>query len=110
MRNCASFRIIAALVLGTAASAAVADTLLIDRVQRDRSMDRPTRGLTMDQVRARFGAPTAELGTVGGGSVHQPPITRWSYAGYTVYFEHDHVVNSVADRTTAYEQGPKPVE
>jgi hypothetical protein len=32
---------------------------------------------------------------VGGGHPHQPPITRWDYAGFTVFFEHDHVVDAV---------------
>jgi hypothetical protein len=115
MRNCASFRITAvriavSLVLAGIATAASADTLLIDRVQREAAVERPTRGMTMSQVRARFGEPKAELGTVGGASAVQPPITRWAYDGYIVYFEHDHVVYSVPERTTAYEQGPKPVE
>ena len=88
-----------------------ADTLLIDRVERDVAADdRPTRGMTMSQVRARFGEPKAELGTVGGASSAQPPITRWQYDGYIVYFEHDHVVYSVPERTTALELGPKPAD
>ena len=114
MRNCASFRIAAAriagaLVLAFAAGSVSADTLLIDRVERA-TVDRPSRGMTMSQVRARYGEPKAELGTVGGASAVQPPITRWQYEDYIVYFEHDHVVNTVAERTTAYELGPKPVE
>ena len=103
-----------ALSLGFAlaafAGSAAADTLLIDRVDREVGSERPTRGMTMSQVRARFGEPSAELGTVGGASAAQPPITRWQYDGYIVYFEHDHVVYSVPERTTAYELGPKPAD
>lgn len=115
MMNCAPFRsraaraLVAAAFAG-AAFAAGADTLLVDRVQREAAVERPTRGMSMSQVRARYGEPLAELGTVGGASAAQPPITRWSYDGYIVYFEHDHVVYSVPERTTAYEQGPKPAE
>ena len=50
----------------------------------------PGAGMSMAQVRARFGAPLAVRGPVG-----KPPITRWNYAGFTVYFEHSHVVHSV---------------
>jgi len=50
----------------------------------------PTRGMTMDQVAAKFGAPAAKLPAVG-----QPPITRWDYPGFMVYFEHNYVIHSV---------------
>jgi hypothetical protein len=26
----------------------------------------------------------------------QPPITRWDYAGFAVFFEHDRVIDAVA--------------
>ena len=54
---------------------------------------RPTRGLTMEQVRQRFGAPVKELPWVG-----DPPITRWVYDRFTVYFEGNRVINSVVNR------------
>ncbi len=54
---------------------------------------RPTRGLTMKQVRQRFGEPVKELPWVG-----DPPITRWVYDRFTVYFEGRHVINSVVNR------------
>ena len=58
--------------------------------QGDSSVDRPRTGLSMDQVTAKFGAPVQQLPAVG-----NPPITRWVYAGYTVYFENDKVIHSV---------------
>ena len=114
MRDCASFRIGAArlacaILLSGMTGIATADTLLVDRVERA-AVERPSRGMTMSQVRARYGEPVAELGTVGGASAVQPPITRWQYQDYIVYFEHDHVVYSVPERTTAYELGPKPAD
>jgi hypothetical protein len=30
--------------------------------------------------------------------VGQPPITRWDYASYSVYFEYDRVIDSVRHR------------
>ncbi|MBE0511287.1 MAG: hypothetical protein K0A95_07910 [Chromatiales bacterium] len=53
----------------------------------------PERGMSMDQVRAKYGQPREIKSAVG-----QPPITRWVYENYTVYFEHRHVINSVAHR------------
>jgi len=91
-------RILAALLCGCAlASAAVAETLVVDdQVQvRDSQLDRPKRGLTMDQVEKQFGAPATRHPTVGGSSAQQPPITRWDYNGFSVFFERDRVVHSV---------------
>jgi hypothetical protein len=91
-------RILAALLCGCAlASAAVAETLVVnDGVQvRESQLDRPKRGLTMDQVEKQFGAPATRHPTVGGSSVQQPPITRWDYSGFSVFFERDRVIDSV---------------
>ena len=50
----------------------------------------PGRGMTMEQVEARFGAPNEKIPAVG-----EPPISRWVYGNYTVYFERDIVLHSV---------------
>jgi len=52
----------------------------------------PHRGQSMDQVRSQYGEPVMTLDAVG-----TPPITRWEYQGYWVYFEHNLVITSVAD-------------
>jgi len=74
------------------ASAALAETIVVDdQVQvRDSTVDKPKRGVTMSQVEAKFGAPVTKHDAVG-----QPPITRWDYAGFSVFFEHDRVIDSV---------------
>jgi hypothetical protein len=87
-----------------------ADTLLVDRVKREAAVPMPARGMTMAQVEARYGAPASKSAPVGGEAPTHPPITRWSYADYTVYFEHDHVVHSVLNKATAREEGPKPAQ
>jgi hypothetical protein len=51
----------------------------------------PARGSTMDSVRAKFGTPSQEVPAVG-----KPPITRWEYPGYVVFFEYDRVLHTVA--------------
>jgi len=50
----------------------------------------PPRGSTMSSVEASFGAPAQREAAVG-----QPPITRWEYSGFVVYFEYEHVIHSV---------------
>lgn len=50
----------------------------------------PSRGMTMEKVEATFGAPASREAAVG-----QPPITRWEYPAYVVYFEHNIVLHTV---------------
>lgn len=99
------------LVAGAAAtmSPAHADVLLIERVESEQAVPLPARGSTMAQVEARFGAPTEKRAPVGGYKPQHPPITRWVYPEFSVYFEHDKVVDAVVNRMTAYETGPKPI-
>ncbi|CAN5351345.1 hypothetical protein BH11PSE14_BH11PSE14_08410 [soil metagenome] len=98
-----------AVLLALAAAPAVADTLLIERVAVARSSNLPHRGASMAQVEARYGAPEQKLAPVGGGSVHTPPITRWQYPTFSVYFENSHVVNAVLAKASPLEIGPAPV-
>ena len=82
-----------ALVYGLGASSMVsADTIVVDdQVQvRDSGVDTPKRGITMTQVEAKFGAPATKHDAVGA-----PPITRWDYANFSVFFEHDRVIHAV---------------
>ncbi len=97
-------RILAALVCGCAlASAALAETIVVnDAVQvRDSQLERPRRGVTMDQVEKQFGSPVTRHATVGGSSQQQPPITRWDYNGFSVIFERDRVIDSVVTGSSA---------
>ena len=75
------------------AGAAVAETLVVnDQVQmRDTSVERPHRGATMKAVEDKFGQPSERHATVG-----QPPITRWDYPHFSVFFEKDRVIHAVA--------------
>jgi outer membrane protein assembly factor BamE (lipoprotein component of BamABCDE complex) len=84
-------RILVALLCGCA-TAAVAETIVVnDQVQvRETQLDRPKRGSTMGEVEKHFGAPVTRHATVG-----QPPITRWDYSGFSVFFEHDRVIHAV---------------
>lgn len=68
-----------------------ADTLNIinEPVNTAEGVLRPERGLTKKQVESTFGTPLEKIGAVG-----QPPISRWVYDKYTVYFEGDYVIHS----------------
>jgi hypothetical protein len=99
----------AAALVGFAAPAA-ADTLLIDRVAREGAVTEPTRGMDMDAVLARYGEPATRFDPVGGNKPQHPPITKWAYPQFTVYFEHDKVIDVVVNRSTVFEQGPKPAD
>jgi hypothetical protein len=57
---------------------------------RDAGVAAPARGMTMAQVASKFGDPVTKVPAVG-----SPPISRWEYAGFVVYFERDHVIHAV---------------
>jgi len=90
---------------------AQAETLLVDRVQSE-TQAMPGRGQSMSQVESKFGAPQVKHAAISGPNNRRanPPITRWDYAGYTVYFEYNHVVDTVANQSNPSEIGPKPVQ
>jgi hypothetical protein len=75
-----------------------ADTLLLDAItaappNSAEGVLRPRSGQSMDSVKSSFGEPTSMTEAVG-----EPPITRWIYPAYTVYFEHQHVIEVVVHR------------
>lgn len=93
----------------TLAAPAMADTLLIERSRRAKGAV-PERGQSMTQVEAQFGAPQERRGPVPANPTKKnPPISTWVYPGFTVYFEHQRVINTVLNRSSAHEIGPKPV-
>ncbi len=74
---------------------AVSEVLLIDVIAESppnspAGLIRPSHGMSMDTVKQRFGEPTEVYSPVG-----EPPITRWGYQGYSVYFERDLVITTV---------------
>ena len=87
-------RILVALVCALVpAGAAFGETLVVDDqvVLKNSDVERPARGSTMTTVESKFGAPVTRHATVG-----QPPITRWDYPSFSVFFEHDRVIHAVA--------------
>ena len=101
--------LILALAAALATPLASADTLLIQRATVAQKQDLPRRGASMAQVEARYGAPQQKFAPVGGGGPRTPPITRWQYETFSVYFENSHVVDSVLAKANPLEIGPAPV-
>jgi len=87
-----SAKLLALLIGCVIAGGAAAETVVVDgQVQLAQSaIARPERGTTMDQVAAKFGAPAKRYPAVG-----KPPITRWDYPSFSVFFEFNRVVHSV---------------
>lgn len=70
-----------------------AETLQIPLGQQgDVGMPLPLRGDSRSQVLERFGLPDQEHPPVG-----QPPIRRWDYRDFSVYFENDRVLDAVRE-------------
>ncbi len=76
-----------------------ADVLLIEEVRQAGRMDVPANGLTTADVRARFGEPVTTHSAVG-----DPPITRWEYDRWSVYFEYDIVLFTVLHKGEVLDQ------
>jgi hypothetical protein len=55
----------------------------------------PPKGSSMTSVEKKFGTPREKHSPRGGDSPKHPPITRWDYDGFAVFFEHDKVVDAV---------------
>lgn len=88
-------KILLALSLG-AAMGAGAQNLDMSSADRSATFDqagKPTRGMTQAAVEANFGAPQSTRAPVG-----DPPITRWEYADFVVFFEYDKVIHAVTKR------------
>lgn len=50
----------------------------------------PAKGSSKETVSQQFGQPESQTAAVG-----TPPISRWHYADFSVYFEGDVVIHSV---------------
>jgi hypothetical protein len=60
--------------------------------QSDTAATLPQRGATQATLETQRGQPLNKTAAVG-----NPPISRWDYAGYSVYFERDTVIHSIVN-------------
>ena len=74
------------------------DVLIIERVTNTSGISKPAKGMSMAQVEKRFGTPSTRQAAIG-----EPPIARWVYSDFTVYFEHSHVIHAVVNRASPTE-------
>jgi len=84
--------LVSAVLASGLAGIATADMVAVDNgiAVKESDVTTPARGMTMTQVASKFGEPTTKVPAVG-----KPPIARWEYPGFVVYFEHEHVIHSV---------------
>ena len=73
----------------------LADTLVMESVasapaNSPSGIERPSSGASMSQVEVRYGMPSGKVPAVG-----DPPITRWKYDAFTVYFEHEYTITTI---------------
>ena len=86
-------RATAAALLLALGSLASADTVKIEGATARDGDGRPTRGMTQASVESRYGSPANVQAPVG-----EPPITRWEYKDFVVFFEYDRVIHAVTKR------------
>ena len=80
-------------LLFAGAVTAIGQNLMMDVATADAQQNIPSRGMTMENVEENFGAPNNKRAPIG-----DPPITRWEYPQFIVYFEYKRVIHSVAKR------------
>lgn len=84
--------IIAAIACGLAGVAG-AQTLQMEGTEnasRFEHTGKPARGMTQQRVEDTYGQPQSRREAVG-----DPPISRWEYPGFVVFFEYDRVIHAV---------------
>jgi hypothetical protein len=104
-----SLSMVVLLAAAAAGAPARADNLLVNRVQQEQGMDLPTRGMSMDQVEKKYGAPQRKLTPRGGDSAQHPTINRWDYSNFIVYFEKSHVIHAVLNTPAGNNTNPAAV-
>ncbi len=69
------------------------DSLTLVKELAEAKIDRPHNGMTMEAVLKKYGEPKKKHAPVG-----DPPITRWDYPDFNVYFEYNRVIHAVPNR------------
>ena len=87
-------RIVSAIaVLVAFGSLANAETVNMSGTTAQSDDGRPSRGMTQASVESKYGSPVSVNAPVG-----EPPISRWEYANFVVFFEYDKVIHAVVKR------------
>ncbi len=83
------------ILIATFSAPLAAEEITMPNIQQDTeefSIQLPGRGMSMETVLNRFGEPLEKYPAVG-----EPPITRWVYKDFTVYFESQFVIHAVVN-------------
>ncbi len=93
------FALILALCYSLFSTAVSAENIIIPIASqgKDSNIERPQRGLSKEQVESQYGMPSSRNGPEG-----VPPISRWDYPGFSVYFESNAVIHSVIRHQPTY--------
>ena len=73
-----------------------ADTLRMgtsENAARFEHAGKPSRGMSQARVMSDYGSPRSRTPAVG-----DPPISRWEYDNFVVFFEYDKVIHAVTLR------------
>ena len=75
------------IILVSFTTAGYADSLLLNSLE---GVTRPNRGMELKDVVKIFGQPKTKSESIG-----NPPISRWDYGTYIVFFEHNRVIDAM---------------
>ena len=89
------------LLTATALPTVQAEVLAVPEAPSEAAQTLPSKGEAQTTVLRRYGEPARRHAAVGGASAAQPPITRWDYSGFSVFFENSHVVDAVVPSAPA---------
>lgn len=75
-----------------------------EQAKDQKPIDMPNKGMSKERVKSLFGEPLEEIPAKG-----QPPISRWQYQEFTVYFDGNAVIHCVRNfqpKTSLTEKNP----
>jgi len=78
------------LICAPTLKAQIFEIPLASQAAEKQQLKRPQTGMSTAEVKAQFGEPHSASQAVG-----TPPISRWVYQDFYVFFEYDHVIHSV---------------
>ena len=76
----------------TPAEMTVLEEAAVPAEAKEYTVQLPGRGMSMEMVHNRFGEALEKYSAVG-----EPPITRWVYKNFSVYFESEFVIHAVVN-------------
>lgn len=85
--------LVALLSAATQINFATAEEIRIpvgEQAKAQPAVDMPTKGMSKERVKSLFGEALEEVPAKG-----QPPISRWRYQEFTVYFDSNTVIHCV---------------